>query len=106
MNGKSRAVIRQDQLATLRNLRVAAKVLTVELRRMEREGCSVEPGELNFMKGKLLLHSPTREPIPQVKIESFDLIWKLLSSDDVQAMRACLIPMDEWRKRREQLLGK
>src|SRR6185295_10017098 len=69
-------------------------------------GCTVEPGELNFMKGKLLLHSPARDPIPQVKIESFDLIWKLLSADDVQAMRACLIPMDEWRKRREQLLGK
>jgi hypothetical protein len=72
---------------------------------MEQDGCSVEPGELNFMRGKLLLHSPVREPVPQVKIESFDLIWKLLSAEDAQAMRACLIPMEEWRKRREELLG-
>jgi len=72
---------------------------------MEREGCSVEPGDLNFMRGRLLLHSPVREAVPQAKIESFDLIWKLLSSDDVLAMRACLIPMDEWRRRRAQLLN-
>ena len=59
---KDRNVIEQRKLATLWNLREAAKILTVELKEMEIAGFAVEPGPLNFMQGKLLLYSPVPAP--------------------------------------------
>lgn len=56
--------ISQRQLATLRNLREAARILTIDLKEMEAAGLEVEPGPLNFMRGKVLLYSPVHPPLP------------------------------------------
>jgi hypothetical protein len=97
------SVIEQHQLATLRSLRSAAKLLTVQLKKMEAMGCRVAPGPLNFMHGKLLLHSPVRNDFQFGDIESFALIVKLLSPDDAQAADKYLIQPVEWRRKRSEM---
>jgi len=100
-------VIEQSKLAALRNLRAAATELTLELKEMEAAGYDVEPGPLNFTRGKILLHSPAREPLPvRTYVESFELIAKLISPEDARAFNGHLIPFADWRKRRSALFAR
>jgi hypothetical protein len=108
MNGLSRTfrpVIEQRQLAALQLARRTATQLTVQIKEMEAAGFAVEPGPLNFMKGKILLHSPVHEPLPVTHIESFDRIARLLSPHDARAVRGHRIPMATWRRLRSDIFA-
>jgi hypothetical protein len=108
MNGLSRAfrpVIEQRQLAALQLARKTVTQLTVQIKEMEAAGFAVEPGPLNFMKGKILSHSPVRELLPVTQIESFDRIARLLSADDARAVRGHRIVLATWRRLRSEIFA-
>jgi hypothetical protein len=109
MNGFSRAfrpVIEQRQLATLKHLRTTAAELTVRLKDMQAAGLHVEPGPLNFMRGKVLLHSPVPEPVQAAhQLASFQLLVKLISQDDADVLRGQETVGVAWRERRTALFA-
>jgi len=72
----------------------------LDLKVREQAGAAVEPGPLNFWRGKLLLHTPARHPLPESPIASFDRLGDLLRERDFHTKG--LVRPEDFKRMRHQ----